>query len=186
MSTRCMCKPVERGRSFEHAFRVHVIERKGFMSLSSFRRSAARSAQPAEGSSRGFCERTGWRPPQFFVGRSISINGSGGRGKHLEGEAIPLRAAAQKIDERRDRALETNATTGFHQVFTANAAKFRVVPDQIGGFAALLYKVAAGQPRNTILKCGNAQFTQDKSRILETSGSGQSPKPTNKENSKPI
>jgi hypothetical protein len=54
-------------------------------------------------------------------------------------------------------------------MFDTNAAKLRVVTDQICKLATLLHQVATGQAGNTILKFGYAQqLAQYQSRIIET------------------
>ena len=54
-------------------------------------------------------------------------------------------------------------------MFATNAAEFRVVPDQIGQFAALLHEIATGKAGHTVLKSGYAQqLAQYESRIVET------------------
>jgi hypothetical protein len=54
-------------------------------------------------------------------------------------------------------------------MFATDAAKFRIVTDQIGQLAALLHEIAPGKACNTILKSGYAQqLAQHESRIVET------------------
>ena len=54
-------------------------------------------------------------------------------------------------------------------MFTADAAKFGIVPDQVRKFAALLHEIAPGKACDTLFKAGYAeQLAQHDSRILET------------------
>jgi len=92
-----------------------------------------------------------------------------GCGRYDEkGKSIAFRASRHEIHQRRYRAFESNPAPRLHQVFTADAAKFRIVADQIGQLAALLDEIAPGKTCNTILESGYAQqLAQHESRILE-------------------
>src|ERR1700690_1794598 len=94
---------------------------------------------------------------------------SGGTTPASAETTISRGAAVQEVDQCRNRTLEANATPGLHQMFRTNAAKFRIVADQIGQLAALLHEIAVGKPGDTVLKSGYAQqLAQYESRIFET------------------
>src|ERR1700733_4029211 len=74
----------------------------------------------------------------------------------------------QEIHQRRNGALEPHAPPGFEQVLAANAAEFRIVPNQIGQLATLLNQIGTSESGNALLKSGySEQFAQDHSRIFK-------------------
>src|SRR5208283_2495658 len=108
---------------------------------------------------------------RHYAGQSRSHDLPGRGGYHEEGKTIALGAEAQKFDQRRNRALEANAAPGLHQMFTTNAAELRIVPDQIGQLAALLYEIAARKAGDAVLEAGySEQLAQHESGVLETQG----------------
>ncbi len=77
-------------------------------------------------------------------------------------------AAPHEINQGGNGAFQANAPSGFHQVFAANAAKFRIVPNQIRQLASLLNQIGSTQAGNARLESGYPeQFAQDQSGILE-------------------
>ena len=90
-------------------------------------------------------------------------------GYHEKGKPIAFRASLHEFNQRGNRTLETNATARLHEVFPANAAKFRIVTNQIGELAALLYQIAPCKARNAVFKTRySQQLAQHESRIVET------------------
>ena len=76
---------------------------------------------------------------------------------------MPLDAAIEKVDERRDVAAQAHAAPGLVEVLAPDAAELRIVTNQVGELAALLDQVAAGQPVDLLLEPGGADhLAQDR------------------------
>jgi len=69
-----------------------------------------------------------------------------------ERKAVPIDTLAQEVNQRRNRALESNTAPGLDQVLVANATEFRIVADEVREFSALLNKIAAGKASDSIVK----------------------------------
>ena len=79
-----------------------------------------------------------------------------------EREPVPVDAALEKVDERRDVAAQPHAPAGFLEVLAPHAAELRIVANQVGELAALLDEVAPGQPVDLLLEAGGAnQLAED-------------------------
>ena len=64
--------------------------------------------------------------------------------------------------------LQPHALAGFDEVLAAYAAKFGVVPDQVGELAALLHEVAGREARDLLLEVGHPeQLAQLEARVVE-------------------
>ena len=66
-------------------------------------------------------------------------------GNDVKGEPEALDAVREEIDELRDVVFQTDAAAGLDQVFAPDAAKLRIVPDQIGELSALVDEITAPQ-----------------------------------------
>ena len=65
---------------------------------------------------------------------------------------MPVEAALEEVDERRDVAAQPHAPAGLLEVLAPHAAKLRVVANQVGELAALLHEVAAREPVDLLLE----------------------------------
>ena len=66
-------------------------------------------------------------------------------GNDVKGEPEALDAVREEIDELRNVVFQTDAAAGLDQVFAPDAAKLRIVPDQIGELSALVDEITAPQ-----------------------------------------
>ena len=71
----------------------------------------------------------------------------------------------EELHERRNVAAQTDAAAGLFEVLAANAAKLRIVPNQVGELASLLDQVRRGQPLDLPLEVRRTdQFAQHLAR----------------------
>ena len=81
---------------------------------------------------------------------------------------MPVDAAVEKTDQRRDVAAEPYAAARLFEVLATHAAKLRVVTNEVGQLAALLHEVAAGKPADLLLEARGAdELAQHGARIIE-------------------
>lgn len=81
---------------------------------------------------------------------------------------ITRSAALYEIDQRWNCVFEPDTPPSLGKVFSAKAAKFRIVPNQISQLASLLNQIGSAKPRNALLKSGySEQFAQHQAGILE-------------------
>ena len=73
-------------------------------------------------------------------------------GYHKKRKANPIETTLQEVNQRLDRALEPNAAPSLDEMLMSHTAEFRVVPNEICQFPALLHKIAARKARDSILK----------------------------------
>src|SRR5258708_27932791 len=90
-------------------------------------------------------------------------------GNHMEIRFISVRESVQSLREQLYVMLQTNQFAGFNQMFAPNAAKFRIMQNQVGKLRALLHQVDLRQTANLVVKALYAdQFGKHYSRIIET------------------
>jgi hypothetical protein len=78
-------------------------------------------------------------------------------------------ASIQEVDQRRNCTLEPDAPSSFDEMLDADAAKFRIMTDQVGQLAALLHQIAVRQACDAILEAAYPQqFAQNQTRVIET------------------
>ena len=90
----------------------------------------------------------------FLEGRLDDLPGR--RRDDEEGEAVPLDAPVQELDEGGDVVLQSHAASGFGQVLGSNASELGIVADEVRQLAALLDEVAAGEAGHLLLKARGA------------------------------
>ena len=82
-----------------------------------------------------------------------------------EREPVTLDAAREEIDELRNVVLQPDAAAGLDQVLAPDAAKLRIVPDQIRELSALMDEIAAPPvPRPSLELRDAEQLAQDDAR----------------------
>jgi hypothetical protein len=74
-----------------------------------------------------------------------------GRRGDIEIETPPIEVG-EELRKQVNVLLEPDAFAGLHQMMLADAAILRIVQQQVGQFAALLYQVSVGKPTNPIGK----------------------------------
>src|SRR3984885_6270409 len=93
---------------------------------------------------------------------------TGSRGDDIKREAVPVEPFLEKVHERRQSGFQTHPTPGLDQVLTADAAKVRIMTDEIGELAALLHEVAAAKACDLTLEIVYAeQLGQNVAGVVE-------------------
>ena len=77
---------------------------------------------------------------------------------------MPVDAAVEEVDQRRNVAAQAHAAAGLFEVLATHATELRVVPNEVGELAALLHEVAARQPVDLFLEAATRRSARSARR----------------------
>ncbi len=87
----------------------------------------------------------------------------------MEIKFITVRESVQSLREQLYVVLQTNQFASFDQMFAPNAAKFRIMQNQVRELRALLHQIDLRQTANLVVKALYAdQFGKHHAGIVET------------------